>query len=191
MKCEIGSIAKISGGQIVGRVEAKRDNDKVIGSVKLLIPKAMANGTVIHDNLSEIYIKTELDEKRITKAGDIILKLSQPYDATYITEKDENLLVTSFCLILREIDTKVNPLYLLSLLNSDIYKEQALNSTTGATVPILTKGNVEKMSFDILSTSEQNRIVEFSKSIVKKEKLFTEVISLEKMKLSNMLKGEF
>lgn len=191
MSVEIKNIAEVIGGQIISRVEAKQDSDKPIGTIRILIPKAISNGMVNHDNLSQISIKTQLDDKRLTKFGDIVLKLSQPYDAAYITKKDENLLVTSFCLILRGIDKKVNPEYLLAILNSDIYKDQALNLTTGATVPILTKGSIEKIKVAILSSSEQNKIVEFSKNISKKQQLFQEVINLEKMKLSNMLRGEF
>lgn len=191
MKTEIKTIAKSFGGQIISRVEAKRDNEAVVGKVKLLIPKAITNSIVDHSNLAEINIKTELDKKKLTKKGDIILKLSQPYDAAYITEEDENLLVTSFCLILRDFDISVNPRYLLTVINSQVYREQAMNLTSGATVPILTKGSIEKIKLDILSLAEQDKIVDFADNVLKKEQIFNEIINLEKMRLENMLRGEF
>ena len=189
MKTEIKSLASLIGGQIISRVEAKQD-DKAIGTCKLLIPKAISNGRIDHENVATIDIKVELNEQKLTKAGDIILKLSQPYDAAYITEEDENLLVTSFCLIIREIDSSIHPLYLVSLINSEIYKEQALMLTSGATVPILTKGSIEKIVFDIPSMEEQDKIITLAKDIARKEQLFTEIIMLEKMKLENILRGE-
>lgn len=189
MKTEINKIAKTLGGQIINRVEVKR-GEEIVGKVHTLIPKAISSGTIAHENLAEIDIKTVLDEKKLTKAGDIVLKLSQPYDAAYITEKDENLLVTSFCLIVRDIDASVNPLYLLSIINSEVYKEQALSLTSGASVPLLTKGSIEKIVLDIPDMQEQNQIVAIAEEISKKERLFNEVIQLEKMKLENMLRGE-
>lgn len=190
MNIEIKQLATSFGGQIISRVEAKRD-DEIFGSSKILIPKAISNGVIDHESLASIDVKVQLDEKKMTKAGDIILKLSQPYDAAYITEKDENLLVTSFCLILRDIDTKVKPLYLLSVINSEVYKEQALNLTSGATVPILTKGSIEKIMLEIPSIDVQEKIISVVEEIYKKEQLFNEVIKLEKMRLENMLRGEF
>ena len=187
----IKNIAEIIGGQIISRVEAKKETDVVLRTAKILVPKAITNGYIDHDNLAEINIKTELDEKKLTKAGDIVLKLSQPYDASFIRKEDENLLVTSFCLILRGISDEVNALYLLSVLNSSIYKEQALSLTSGATVPILTKGKVEKIDIDIVELEKQNEIVRFSEEISKKEKLFIKIIKLEKMKLENLLRGEY
>ena len=189
MNTEIKKIAKILGGQIISRVEARRDDEK-IGNTKILVPKAISNGVIGHEKLVTIDIKMELDEKKLTKSGDIILKLSQPYDAAFITKNDENLLVTSFCLILRDFDSNINPLYLLSVVNSDIYKEQALFLTSGATVPILTKGGIEKIVVDIPSMDEQERIIKVAQEIITKEQIFNEVIRLEKMKLENMLRGK-
>ena len=190
MNIELKKLANTLGGQITNRVEAKRDGE-IIGNSKILLPKAISNGAVNHENLSAIDIRFEIDEKKLTKSGDIILKLSQPYDAAYITEKDENLLVTSFCLILRDFDNIVNPRYLLSVINSEVYKEQALSLTSGATVPILTKGSIEKMIFDIPPMAEQKKVIDAAEEITVKEKLFSEIIKLEKMKLENMLRGEF
>lgn len=185
---KIKNIGNPIGGQVISRIEAKNETD-MIGKVKILVPKAIKNGGINHQDLSEINLKSKPDENKLTKAGDIVLKLSQPYDAAYITEKDEGILVTSFCLVLREIDADINPRYLVLVINSEIYKEQAMMVTSGATVPMLTKGKIENIDLK-LNLKRQEEIMKMSDKIKQKEDIFNEIINLEKLKLENILRGE-
>lgn len=185
---KLKNIGKPIGGQVISRVEAKNETE-MIGKVKVLVPKAIKNGIINHQDLSEINLKSEPDENKLTKVGDIVLKLSQPYDAAYITEKDEGILITSFCLVLREIDADINPRYLVLVINSEIYKEQAMMATSGATVPMLTKGKIENIDLK-LNLTQQEEIIKMSDKIKQKEDIFNEIIKLEKLKLENILRGE-
>mgnify|MGYP005807178353 CR=1 FL=1 len=187
-KMKIRKIGQLIGGQVISRVKAKTEED-IIGKTRILLPKAIKNGIINHEDLSEISIKTELDENKLTKAGDIVIKLSQPYDAAYITEKDEEILVTSYCLLLRERDISINPRYLVLLINSEAYKEQAMLSASGATVPMLTKGKIENIDLK-LNLERQEEIIKMNDKIKQKEEIFNEIIRLEKLKLENILRGE-
>ena len=40
-------------------------------------------------------------KKKFTKEGDVVVKLSTPYNATYVTKENEGLAVPSFCAIIR------------------------------------------------------------------------------------------
>lgn len=184
---KIEDIGSLIGGQVISRVEAKIETE-IIGKTEILVPKAIKNGTISHEDLSEINVKSKLDQTKLTQAGDIVIKLSQPYDAAYITEKDEGILITSFCLLLREIDTNINPKYLVSVINSEIYKEQAMMATSGATVPMLTKGKIKDIDLK-LNLKQQEEIVRMSDKIKRKEELFNEIIRLEKLKLENIMRG--
>lgn len=186
---KIKEIGQLFGGQVINRVEAKKEDEK-IDTVKALVPKAIKNGLINHNDLSEISIKTKLDQNKLTRTGDIVIKLSQPYDAAYISEKDEGILITSFCLLLRDISPNINPKYLVSLINSEVYKEQAMMATSGATVPMLTKSKIENINLNIKALNEQEKIVKISDEIRKKEEIFNEIIMLEKLKLENILRGE-
>ena len=185
----IKDVGKLIGGQVISRVEAKTEKE-TIGTAKILVPKAIKNGIISHKDLSEINIKSDLDQNKLTKAGDIVIKLSQPYDAAYITENDEGILITSFCLLMREIKENINPIYLVSVINSEIYKEQAIEATSGATVPMLTKGKIEDIDLKIPDLNEQEKIVTMSDNIKQKEELFNEIIRLEKLKLENIMRGD-
>ena len=63
----------IIGGQITSRIEAKDISEKY-ETMKVLIPKAISNGSVKHEELGTIDVKLGVDSKRITKAGDISIR---------------------------------------------------------------------------------------------------------------------
>ncbi len=177
-------------GQVISRIEAKNSDETVTGYCKVLVPKAIKNGKINHDEIITIKLKTEVDEKKCTKEGDIILKLSQPYDAAYVTKKDEGILVTSFCMILRDITKDINPKYLAVFLNSNEYKIQAMSLTSGATIPMLTKGKIQQIKIKKLEDADQKEIINLNNDIVHKQQIFEEIIKLEKMKIENLLRGE-
>lgn len=185
---KLKEIGKLSAGQVISRVEAKTED--VVGQVKILVPKAIKNGTVSHAELAEINLRSMPEENKFTKKGDIVVKLSQPYGAAYISEKDEGILLTSFCLVLRNLKDGINPEYMVTVLNSEMYRRQALETTSGATIPILTKGKIEKMDLNIVEGKQQERIVNFNKMILRKQGIFDEIIRLEKLKLENLIRGE-
>lgn len=74
----IGNIKGLTfvGGQITSRVEANPEkDDKSIGKILVIPPKAIQNGNIEHDELYEMEYKTEIDEKKLTHTGDIVVKL--------------------------------------------------------------------------------------------------------------------
>ena len=108
--------------------------------INVLIPKAIENGEVIHSNLVENYLSSEIDDKKITKKGDIILKLSTPYEACIIKKEDEGLAIPSFCAVLRELDNDYDPYFVLAYINSNYFKNQVQTLISGATIGILSIG---------------------------------------------------
>ena len=76
----IGNIKGLTfvGGQITSRVEANPEkDDKSIGKILVIPPKAIQNGKIEHKELYEMEFKTEIDEKKLTHTGDIVV--SQDY----------------------------------------------------------------------------------------------------------------
>ena len=187
---KIKNVGELIAGQVISRIEAKDKDAISLGTKKVLVPKAIKNGEIIHDDLVTINLKVDVDEKKCTKEGDIILKLSQPYDAAYITKQDEGIIVTSFCLVLRDLAKNIKPKYLVAFLNSSFYKNQAMRLTSGATIPMLTKGKIQQIELKELSIEEQNNIIKLNDEIKKKQNIFDEIIKLEKIKVENLLRGE-
>lgn len=179
------------GGQITSRIEAdEKRNERAIGTVKVIPPKAIKAGKIEHEELYDVDYKTEFDDKKLTKAGDIVVKLSSPYDAAYISEEDEGLLITSFCIIIRNTGKNALSEYLATFCNSDIYLKQVMRMVSGAKVPMLTIGKVKEAEIKLLTLEEQEQVAQYYKNLCEKEQIMEQIISLEKEKLNTVLGGK-
>lgn len=168
----------IIGGQITSRIEAKLDSNK-IGEIKVLTPKAIQNGSCNHKDLGLLNISQEADSKKVTKLGDIVIKLSTPYDACIIKEEDEGLLVPSFCAIINNIPDYISKDYLLAFLNSKVYQNQIKKLLIGQNLPILSIGQIKKVELPLPSIDVQEDIGNTYKGTLDKIKLLEKIISLE------------
>lgn len=169
----------IIGGQISSRVEAKDVSEKY-DTMKVLIPKAISNGKVSIEELGTLDVKIGVDPKRITKAGDIVMKLSTPYDACLITKDEEGLLVPSFCAIINNVPEYISKEYLLAYINSKACQLQIKNLVTGSTIAILSSGQIKKLSIPVPEIEIQREIAEKYIEGIEKVKLLEKIVRLEK-----------
>lgn len=177
---------EIIGGQITSRVEAKTESE-ALGEIKVLIPKAINKGIVEKDSLGSLTYRTIIDEKKITKKGDIVIKLTTPYDSCLITEEDEGLLVPSFGLIIRTDDKFLSKKYLVAFLNSNYCINQLKNMVLGTVMPVLSTGSIKKIKIMVPSIEVQNEIGDTFTKVIEKEKLFKKIIDLEYEKLDSLI----
>ncbi len=178
------------GGQITSRIEAdEKKKENVIGKVRVIPPKAIKSGRIVQDELYEVEYKVEFDEKKLTKAGDVVVKLSSPYDAAYVTKDDEGLLIPSFCIIIRNTGKNVSSEFLTAFCNSGVYLRQVMNMVSGAKVPMLTIGKIKEVNVNLLSLEEQEQVSQYYKNLNEKQIVMEKIISLEKEKLDSVLGG--
>lgn len=178
------------GGQITSRIEAdEKRNERVIGKVKVVPPKAIKAGKIVHEELYAVEYKTEFDDKKLTKEGDIVVKLSSPYDAAYVTKDDEGLLITSFCIIIRNTGKSASSEFIAAFCNSGVYMRQVMNMVSGAKVPMLTIGKVKEAKVNLLPMEEQEQVAQYYRNLCEKEVVMEKIISLEKEKLDTVLGG--
>ena len=179
------------GGQITSRIEAnEKKNEIAIGKVQVIPPKAIKAGKIVQDELYELEYKSDFDDKKLTKAGDIVVKLSSPYDAAYITEEDEGLLITSFCIIIRNTSKTLMSEYLAAFLNSEVYLKQVMDMVSGAAVPMLTMGKIKDVMVREMELEDQRQVEEYFQNITLKEEVMAQIIALEKEKLNSVLGGK-
>lgn len=181
---------EIIGGQITKRLEADESKgDVALGNIKVLAPKAIKGGKIDNNELYELNYVTEPDEKKLTKEGDIILKLSTPYDAAIVRKENVGILVTSFCAIIRNNEVILDNEYLAAFLNSDVYLKQAQAVTSGATMPILSIGKVKDMTIPVPSKEEQAEIGEYYTNLTERKALMEQIFALETEKLNSIIGG--
>lgn len=146
--------SKIISGQILSRVEAKNESDSRL-TCKAIVPKAIDTAMIKHDQLTEIHLKDIPDQLRMTIAGDIVIKLSPPYNAAIISDCDEGLLVTSFCAVIRNISPSYCPEFIVAYLNGPIAQAAFREGIAGSNAPLLRVNTLKELEIPLISLDKQ------------------------------------
>ena len=178
----------IIGGQIVKRVIAEPiKGDTVIDEArKTVVAKSVSEGCFNEEGIVVNNYKSEPDPKRLTKEGDIIIKLSAPYNALIVDKDHENMLVSSFCSIIRGVEG-INKKYLVAFLNSDICQKKLESSVAGSLMSILSNGKIGELEIPIPSEDKQEEIGNYFEKTVTNRILLTKIQKLEEEKLASMI----
>lgn len=180
----------IRGGQIIVRVIADIEKgDRVVDSQrKTIVAKTISEGMINKEDIVVNDYKVELDEKKITHEGDIVVKLSSPYNAVIINKENEGMLVSSFCSIIRNVES-IDKKYLVAFLNSEICQKQLETSVHGSVMSVLSIRILENLSIPVPSLEKQREIGEFFEKTIKNRILFKKIIELEEEKLTSLIAG--
>lgn len=184
----------ITSGQIMSRVSV--DPDKVteetqtIGKVKVIVPKAISNGCIEHSELGDAILTKEVDSTRITKVGDIVIKLSTPYDAACIDEQSTGLVVTSFCAIISGVPKQYCPEFLTAYLNTSSVTEMLRKSTSGLTIPLLRVNDLKALQIPDVEYEMQQAAVEILRLNQKKRVILESLLDqCDKLQESVVMKA--
>ena len=180
----------ITSGQIVNRVQANKEKgDQVIDKDrKVIVAKSITEGIIDDENVEIMNLKVQPDENKLTKEGDIVVKLSKPYGAALVDKEHEGMLITSFCSVIRNVKG-IDPGYLVAYLNSDIADEKLTSSVAGSTMSILSNGKIGDLDISIPDLDEQIKISSYFKKTSRNKILFKKIAKLESEKLSALIKG--
>lgn len=180
----------ITSGQIVNRVQVNKDKgDKIVDkNRKVIVAKTISNGIIDDESIDVMDLKVQPDENKLTKEGDIIIKLSKPYGAALIDKDHEGMLITSFCSVIRNVKG-IDPGYLVAYLNSEVADEKLTASVAGSTMTILSNNKISELNIPVPSVEKQKEISEFFKQSSKNKILFKKIVKLENEKLSALVEG--
>ena len=160
MDMRLEEIASVTVGQIMTRVTADRDlGDSVVDTVKVLVPKAISSGVIVKEDLGNAEITKVIDEEKFTQAGDVVIKLSTPYDAAYVTEEYVGIAIPSFCAAIRITDeNKMDATYLSAFLNSSYVREQLTAKVVGSARPMIKVTDIRALEIPKLSVEDRRDI---------------------------------
>ena len=185
---------EIITGVLTRRVvwEEGNGDPSLLKSEKILVPKAINDGLIDHSLLQEVKLYKEVKDKFYTKKGDVIMKLSTPYDSCVIEkEEDEGLIVPSFSLIIRKINPKYNPYFVMAFLSSKCAWAQIKNSREGRESTIINNVSVDELDVPDFNDEEIKEISNRYKRFLNFKRLSAEIISLEKERNDSLfLKNE-
>ena len=157
------------------------DNDSSFKEGKILVPKAIDDGLIDHSLLQRVKLDKEVKDKFYTKKGDVIMKLSTPYDSCFIDrEEDEGLIVPSFSLIIRGLKSDYDPYFIMAFLSSRYAWNQIERLRSGRTITILSNESVAELDIPEFKKLERERISERYKNYLEFKRMSSEIIELEK-----------
>lgn len=160
--------------------------------VKVLLPRAMQGGAVIDEELA-IETVGEVKEENFTREGDVVIKLSTPYDSVYIDKAHEGIMITSFGMVLRkkddaELDMRFLSLFLnLPQTNSVL---QAVSTGQSAAMAMLKRQTVADIEISLLPLERQEKLASLFQVVRERKNQYERLIELDnELVTSQMIKS--
>lgn len=174
---KLDEIASVIAGQIMTRVTDENSQGK---AVQVLVPKAISEGIIVKEDLGVAVLTKEVDDDKYTKEGDVIIKLSTPYDAAYVTADNVGLVVPSFCAVIRIInDNQLEAKYLSAFLNTSYVRNQLIAKVVGSNRPMIKITDVRALEIPKVSVQDMKDIGEAYMLSGKKKSALHEMIAIE------------
>lgn len=178
-------IANVIAGQIMTRVTDENNEGE---SVQVLVPKAIVDGIIVKEDLGKAVLSKSVDEDKYTKEGDVVIKLSTPYDAAYVTAEDAGIVIPSFCATIRI--TKENLMdakYLSAFLNTSYVRNQLTAKVVGSARPMIKITDVRALEIPKVSMQDMRDIGEAYMLSGMKKATLLEMIATESKLMENIV----
>ena len=140
-------------------------------------------GWVNEGELGVFFSKEKLENKYLTNEGDIIIRLTTPYTAICINDKQEGLVIPSNFAIIRLKEQICIPEFVALFLNSEIIEKKFFKSSISTTIPLIKTKHLREIDISDIPLAVQQKIVELNQLQVK-EKILLSCLMKEKDKLA-------
>lgn len=181
---KLGEVAEIKTGLVLKRKKATEELSALQKYSALTLKSIKKTGFINTDEFEEFDSSEFLNENYLTKADDIVIRLSEPNTAAYIHDNIENILVPSQFCILRKRSHSFNFEYLAWYLNTEFIKKEIRKASVGSALTIVTTSFLNDLSIDKVPMEKQNKIVEIVR-LKNRELNLLETLIIEKEKLYN------
>jgi hypothetical protein len=161
-------------------------------TVKVLLPRAMQAGAIIDSELANEVVG-EVKDENYTHEGDVVIKLSTPYDSVYIDKAHEGIMITSFGMVLRkkpeaELDMQYLSMFLnLPQTNSVL---QAVSTGQSVAMAMLKRQTVADIEVPLLPIERQRKLADLFQAVQERKQQYVRLIELdEELVTSQMTKS--
>ena len=169
----LGDVAAVRSGLVLGRKQTKQETEF---KYKLLnLRSIQGNGEIDMNQIESIHMVEELNPVYLTHAGDLVVRLTQPYVAVLIDESTEGLVIPSSFAVIRIIYKDVLPGYLFWLLNTQKVQQKIFDNTTNSIYAAVKPSYFSDFEFDLLPIKQQQLIVEMHALARKETRLLREL----------------
>lgn len=182
-------ICTLSSGSIITRLTADRIRGEVANDIgrKTIVSKTVEKGYISDADVVVNDYKEIPNDNKLTKEGDIVIKLAAPYRAALIDKEHEGMFISSFCSVIRDLSKDVNPYYLTAYLNSDVCVAQLEQRAVGSVMKMLSNGKLGDLPVPVPNMETQVEIGDYFEKSVKNIALLEKITKLEQEKLNALI----
>ncbi|HBI93671.1 MAG TPA: restriction endonuclease [Terrisporobacter glycolicus] len=187
---KLDKIADISTGLVLAR--KKSSNNKGFAYELLTLKSFNENGYIEDEYLDDFISEEKIKSQYLTQEGDIVVRLSSPNTAVYITKQYENMVIPSLFAIIRNKSNSINTQFIQIYLNSEICKRRLATDTIGSAVSIVKTSTFKEIKIPEYTIEKQEKIIKLNKIMIKEKillnKLVDEKNKYHKIIMSKMFK---
>ena len=157
--------------------------------VKVLLPRAMQAGAIVDDELATEAVG-EVKEENFTHEGDVVIKLSTPYDSVYVDKAHEGIMITSFGMVLRkkpeaELDMQYLSMFLnLPQTNSVL---QAVSTGQSVAMAMLKRQTVANIEVPLLPIERQQKLAALFQAVQERKRQYVRLIELDEERVTSQM----
>lgn len=176
----LGNISDdIVTGMVIARKKSKDENGY---PYKIFTLRSFnENGYLEKEYLDEFISIEKLDNKQISKEGDIVVRLSYPNTAIYVNKELEGILVPSSFVIIRVNTNHILNNYVQIYLNSDDVKKQLMPDTIGSAISIVKTSSFKDIKIPIYPLEYQKKVINMNNIILKEKELLNNLVAEKAM----------
>ena len=180
---KLSEISEIQTGLVLARKRASA-KDNVRKKYQALTLKSFdPSGFLNSNNLDWFTSNSDLEQRYLTKKGDIVIRLTNPYTSISIESNSEGFVIPSNFAIIRLTDETYMPDYIALVLNSEKIEKVFHQSAVSTTIPLIKTSFLKEIDISEKSTEMQKKIIGLNKLQQKEGALLNELKN-EKKKLA-------
>lgn len=192
---KINEVGSITTGLVIKRKEAELSLDTAKSYKMLTLKSFEADGQLNTKELDVFQSTEKLDDKYLTRKGDVIIRLSHPHTAIAIGKEQEGYLIPSLFVVIRLDVDYLDPEYLSIYLNSENMRRFYAKRAVGSAIQIIKTSMLKEIIVSFPEMKKQKEIVEFNRLIIREKALLSSLIE-EKTKynkeiISSLITGGF
>lgn len=208
-KFTLNQIVEIQAGLVLSRTGAKqlelikrnvaeKVSDITVRKYKAITLRSITDvGILDLSQCDDFDSKEEISDRYLTHNNDILVRMFTPLKCCLINSEEENLVVPSqFCILkLKEsFRNIILPEYLYLVMRNKDFSKQVQKLEEGFQLRSIKTSSIAKIKINIPDIATQEKLINVSNLITRKEKLMSELIIQEKLYnetiLEKLIKGE-
>lgn len=174
----LGDIFQVRSGLVVARKKVATKDDAKFKYKQLNLRSINKNGYINIEDLEVFQSDEKINYDYLTAVGDIIIRLSEPYTAIYITKEYENLVITSNFAVIKRSNLYTSE-FIAYYLNGDFVKKQLYSNMQGSIVRSISISAIEKIELPKLTKHKQELFAKLAEILSNKLRITEEIKNLE------------